>query len=472
VIHASSLIDMERLSAEDRDGLRAVQANARSLLQRVNDVLDVAALSAGRFGLAREPFVLRQVVRQAFDMMKPLADHKRLAIALRDESTPGLLALGDAGRLEQVLTNLLGNAIKFTPEGGEVVMHARCDGRWIVIDVADSGPGIAVPDRDRIFDAFVQASSGHARRTDGVGLGLHIVQGFARHSGGSIEVRDRAGGGSVFRLVLPLEPAPAGTPLPGDADTLELLDAHRRRFPPRQCLVVDDNAANRQVLTRLLERAGHRVATARNGEDVLARLRRGERFDLLLLDLHMPDMSGLEVMAAVADALPRPPRVVMLSADSDAEVVQRALSMGASGYLTKPIALDQLLAAVAGADGARPGGPAARPADGEGRISIDLLRALAPPDEVRRYILLGQRELARLDGLLEACGDWTGAAGLLHDLKNVFLAIGDGRGESLCSELRDAIRRGSGEDAAKARLRQHLRHAVDGLQQQLEAIRP
>ncbi|MBU6248459.1 MAG: response regulator [Xanthomonadaceae bacterium] len=472
VIHASSLIEVERLSAEDRDSLRAVQANARSLLQRVNDVLDVAALNAGRFGLAREPLVLRQVVRQAFDMMKPLADRKRLAMALHDDSTPGLIALGDAGRLEQVLTNLLGNAIKFTPEGGEVTLHARCDERWIVIEVADSGPGIAAADRERIFDAFVQASSGHARRTDGVGLGLHIVQGFARHSGGSIEVRERAGGGSVFRLVLPLEPAPAGTPLPGDADTIGLLEAHRRRCPPRHCLVVDDHAANRQVLTRLLERAGHRVTTAHNGGDVLARLRRGEGFDLVLLDLHMPDMSGLDVMAALADALPHPPRVVMLSADADAEVVRRALSMGAAGYLTKPIALDQLLATVAGADGAGPAGSASRPAGGEGRISIDLLRALAPADEVRRYILLGQRELARLDGLLEACGDGADAGGLLHDLKNVFLAIGDGPGESLCSELRDAIRRGSGEAAARARLRRHVRDAIEGLRQQLEAVSP
>ncbi|MEW5833834.1 MAG: ATP-binding protein [Pseudomonadota bacterium] len=476
VIHASSLIDTERLSAEDRESLRAVQANARSLLQRVNDVLDVAALSAGRFGLAREPFALRRVVRQAYDMIKPLADRKQLAISLHDDTPAGLLAIGDAGRLEQVLTNLLGNAIKFTPEGGSMSLCVACTDRKIVIEVADSGPGIRAEDKARIFDPFVQASAGHARRQDGVGLGLHIVQGFASHSGGTVEVRDREGGGSVFRLELPLEQAPAGTPLRGDTDTLQLLEEHRRHSPPRHCLVVDDNEANRQVITRLLERAGHVVATARSGTEVMARLRRGEAFDLLLLDVHMPDMTGLDVLSALAatsPALPRrQPRVVMLSADADTEVVQRALAMGASSYLTKPIAVDQLLAAVGGAAEGRGTGTVPAPNGATGRISIDLLRALAPADEVRRYIRLGHRELSRLDRMLEESGNGADAAGLLHEMKNVFLAIGDDDGEALCSHLRDAIRSGSGEKEAKERLRQHVRIALDGLWRQLETIRP
>ncbi|HEU4669238.1 MAG TPA: ATP-binding protein [Dyella sp.] len=477
VIHASSLIDAQRLSAEDRESLRAVQANARSLLQRVNDVLDVAALSAGRFGLAREPFALRPVVRQAYDMMKPLADRKRLSTALHDESPAGLLAIGDAGRLEQVLTNLLGNAIKFTPEGGSISLHVACTGQRLVLEVADSGPGIPAAEKARIFDPFVQASTGHARREDGVGLGLHIVQGFAQHSGGRVEVRDREGGGSVFRLELPLEQAPAGTPLPGDTDTLQLLEEHRRRCPPRRCLVVDDNEANRQVITRLLERAGHLVTTAASGDEVMTRLRRGEAFDLLLLDVHMPDVTGLDVLEAVAtlaepvDA-PRP-RVVMLSADADAEVVRRALDTGASGYLTKPIAVEQLLAAVDGArpdDATRTSLPPARPASG--RISIDLLRALAPAEEVQRYIRLGHRELSRLDRLLDERGPGADSTDLLHEMKNVFLAIGDDDGEALCSGLRDAIRGGHGEDEARARLRRHVRQVLEQLWRQLETIRP
>jgi len=472
VIHASSLIDTERLSGDDRDSLRAVQANARSLLQRVNDVLDVAALSAGRFGLAREPFVLRRVVQQAYDMMKPLADRKQLAITLHDDCPAGLLVIGDAGRLEQVLTNLLGNAIKFTPQAGSISLRAACTDRQIMFEVADSGPGIPAPDKTRIFDPFVQASTGHARREDGVGLGLHIVQGFARHSGGTISVRDHENGGSVFRLELPLEPAPKGTPLPGDADTLQLLEEHRRRVPARRCLVVDDNEANRRVVTRLLERGGHIVATARSGDEVMTRLRRGETFDLLLLDVHMPDMSGLDVLAALSAPLPgQRPRVVMLSADSDAEVVQRALAMGAAGYLTKPIALDQLLAAAAGGTGTEPG---AAPTTGSaaGRISIDLLRALAPPEEVRRYIRLGHRELSRLDRMLEENGIGADAADLLHEMKNVFLAIGDHDGEALCTGLRDAIRSGAGETVAKDRLQRHVRRALDDLWRQLETVRP
>lgn len=473
VIHASSLIDSEHLSVDDRASLRAVQVNARSLLQRVNDVLDVAALNAGRFGLAREPFDLRQVVRQAFEMMKPLADRRELAITLHDDSPAGLLAVGDAGRLEQVLTNLLGNAIKFTPEGGRVSLHASCTDRQITLEVADSGPGIPAADRARIFDPFVQVSYGHARREDGVGLGLHIVQGFARHSGGTISVRDREGGGSVFRLELPLERAPTGTPLPGDADVLQLLEDHRRRFPPRHCLVVDDNEANRQVVTRLLERAGHVVSTARSGNEVIARLQHGDTFDLLLLDVHMPGMSGLDVLAALAKAQAGPrPRLVMLSADSDAEVVQRALAMGASGYLTKPIALDRLLAAVGDAGPAAGTTATSGAGAATGRISIDLLRTLAPSDEVRNYIRLGHRELSRLDRVLEESNGRGDTADLLHEMKNVFLAIGDDDGEALCTGLRDAVRSGKGEAAARARLQKHVRHVLDDLWRQWESISP
>ena len=485
VVHAASLIDTAALDASDRQLMHALRANASALLQRVNDVLDVAAIDAGRLHFSREPFLVANVLGQVRDVVGPLA-HQR-GVRLRVVQGRGLddALLGDPGRIAQVLINLGTNAVKFTPAGGDVGIEVRLADNGLIqprllCTVSDTGSGVPDEMKTRIFEPFYQTSDGLVRRHDGTGLGLHIVRSICQQLGGRVAVGDNPGGGSIFTAALPLERAAPEQAVVEPLDTVTALDAHRARVPAITCLVVDDNRASRDTLGHLLRRAGHRVLFAGNGEEGLQAMEGPHRPDLVLLDMHMPDLSGLDVLARRRPRKDMP--VVMLSADSDPEAIEQALAHGAAAYLTKPVSIERLLAllrqvaasaapAHAIADLPAPPREPPRPAES----SLSLICRIAAPEQRRTYLQSWQSELQQdHDELLAALRthDRTATAAHLHRLQNAFLVMGRSDGVALCAQLRDAIRAERGIEPALTSLQAELQATAAMLRERLAEAEP
>ncbi|MGN2254063.1 ATP-binding protein [Frateuria sp. GZRe12] len=477
VVHAASLIDTATLEASDRQLMHALRANATALLQRVNDVLDVAAIDAGRLHFAHEPFLVANVLGQVRDVVGPLA-HQR-GVRLRTVQGRGLddAMLGDSGRIAQVLINLGTNAVKFTPAGGDVAIELRLADNGLIqprllCTVTDTGNGVPDEMKTRIFEPFYQTSDGLVRRHDGTGLGLHIVRSICQQLGGRVAVGDNPGGGSIFTAAMPLERAAPEQAVTEPLDTVSALDAHRARVPAITCLVVDDNRSSRDTLGHLLRRAGHRVIFAGSGAEGLQAMEGPHRPQLVLLDMHMPDLSGLDVLARYRQRHPHDGMaIVVLSADSDPDAIEQALAQGASAYLTKPVSIERLLgllrqvgtstpnvvasARPPAAAVAAPLDPGTRPAES----SLALICRIATPEQRRTYLQSWQSELQNdNDEFLVAlrAHDQAATSARLHRLQNAFLVMGRSEGVRLCSQLRETIRANGGVEPALGALQAEL----------------
>jgi len=321
VIGMSGILLDTPLNDEQREFAETIRTSGDALLTIINDVLDFSKIEAGRVELESSPFVLREAIEAALDILAPTASKKGLELVYAiDEDLP-LALVGDAGRLRQIVLNLLSNAVKFTDRGEVVVtvagskVGARRHGSlaaWeIRIDVRDTGIGIPVEAMGRLFQSFSQVDASIARRYGGTGLGLAISRRLGESMDGSLTAESAgvAGEGSTFHLVVRLPEA-----APGSVTT-----SRPARIPAdlrgRTALVVDDNATNRRILVAQTARWGMIARETGSPAEALAWLRSGERFDVALFDLLMPEMDGLELAAAVA-RLPRrrrPPIVILSS---------------------------------------------------------------------------------------------------------------------------------------------------------------
>ncbi|QWT18794.1 response regulator [Bacillus sp. NP157] len=454
VIHSASLIDTAAMNDDQRRLMALLSTSANALLHRVNAVLDVASFAGGSFNLRQQPFAFDEVLATVGAVCRPAAAEKRIAFSVsRDASVEGVFT-GDPGRIEQVLSNLASNALKFTPPGGTVDVRVELfegiGGRdpVIVCTVADTGIGIADADKQRIFDPFHQVSAGESRRQEGVGLGLYIVRNVSGQMNGHLDVTDNPLGGSVFTWRFPLPRAAHGARSMADMPLVDLLDTHRARVASQRCLVVDDNAANREIVGRILERAGHRPVFSESGDEALRRMD-DDAFDLIFMDLHMPGSSGWDVLGRI-EVMRRSqavPPIVMLSADSSQDAVRIAFKAGARAYLTKPIAAQRLLdiiEAIAAehslARAARvwqpdlPGVDTRQPA----AVPLDEMRTLSSPAEFASFLdLCSTASDGHVDALREAmlCHDITSASESLHALRNVLGNLGVPGASRVCDDL-------------------------------------
>jgi len=366
VIGMTELLLDTRLDDEQRDYLESLRNSGEALLVLINDILDFSKIEAGKMELERAEYDPCTLSEDVVDLLRERAHDKGLELSCRLAPDLPQRVLGDACRVRQVLTNLVGNAVKFTA-AGEVAVSvsvASHEGPEFVLrfEVRDTGIGISAEDRPRLFEAFTQADASTTRRFGGTGLGLVISRQLSRMMGGSIGVESVEGAGSTFWFTIRVPRAcesPAGP-------------QREARLADRRALVVDDCETNRRILLELLRRWGMECVAAEDGEGALRALRQAEREgrrpDVVVLDYMMPGMDGLELARRIR-AVPLWTDVLLLLLTSTCELDVRE-SAGESGVdlcLTKPVRrarLRRALSQVVEAEGAGEERPAARGSPG------------------------------------------------------------------------------------------------------------
>jgi len=332
------LLDADSLTPKQRKQLHTARESATHLLAILNDLLDMSKLEAGTLSVGSEAVDLRRLAEDVHRLMHTQAAAKGLALEAHVDAALPALAMLDGTRVRQVLYNLISNAVKFTDHGG-ITLELQHSGSEIVFAVIDTGIGIDAATMARLFRRFSQGDDSRSRRHGGTGLGLEISRSLARLMGGDLTVQSARGHGSRFEMRLPLQatqtvPAPQRT---AAAATRSL-----------RVLAAEDNAVNREVLAAMIEIDGHQVTFAENGTQAVSAMR-SQPYDLVLMDLHMPELDGIEATRAIralgGDAATVP--IVALTADAFAETRTRCLDAGMSDFLTKPVALADLTAMLA-----------------------------------------------------------------------------------------------------------------------------
>jgi signal transduction histidine kinase/CheY-like chemotaxis protein len=339
ILGFGQLIEMRAATPHDRESVEQILKGGRHLLNLINEVLDISRIEAGRLPLSLEPVNVGDVVRRVVDLARPLASAGGIAF-----QTEGLLTdryiLADHQRLQQILLNLVSNGIKYNRERGQVTVAGRDDGAGrLRISVTDTGPGIPAASPSRLFTPFDRLGA-EAHGIEGTGLGLALSKRLAEAMGGSIGLESVEGQGSTFWVAFPEARSPAAL---GGVDPRPVADGPglTRRST---VLYVEDNPSSLRLVERILaDRPTVRLIPAMQGRLALA-LARDHRPDVILSDLHLPDISGEDVLREIqADPQLKDTPVIIVSADATPGQVSRLLAAGARAYLTKPIDIAELL---------------------------------------------------------------------------------------------------------------------------------
>jgi signal transduction histidine kinase len=355
VLGAADLLATTDLTHEQRDYVDILSRSGLALLAIINDVLDFSKIEAGLLEVEWSTFALLEPFVETVSMLGPQASGKGLQLRLDAERDLPPSVVGDAGRLRQVVTNLVGNAVKFTDMGHVLVtvavLRRSLDAVTIRCAVSDSGIGIAEHDIPRLFHEFTQVDTSSTRRFGGTGLGLAISHRLVRLMNGEIGCTPNPEGGSTFWFTLPFDlpgsPSPRDhlAPIPTDSSRSEASTSSP--LGPR-ILIVEDNEINAVLLTRMLSLLGYRSDTARNGTDALEAVTRGP-YATILMDCQMPVMDGYTTtrkLRAQSDSDPRIP-IVAITGTATTEDQARCLAAGMDDYLPKPITMERLAALLA-----------------------------------------------------------------------------------------------------------------------------
>ncbi|MGB0659066.1 MAG: ATP-binding protein [Mangrovicoccus sp.] len=344
ILPVTELLLESDLNSEQRNLVQIIKNAGRTLSTVIEDILDISKLEAGEVLIRKEPFALAEIVEATLSVLRIQAEDRGIWLVIKiDEAAHGKF-IGDANRLCQVLLNLVGNAIKFTDKGQITVKVASWQPRRgpprIRFSVRDTGIGISPEDQAKIFSRFSQVDSERNRKFNGTGLGLAISAGLVEAMGGKLRVESQLGKGSRFHFSLPLETA---------------LDKARQNSPDRvarpnlsrlvnpRILVVDDSKVNLKVAQSMIRRMGHDTDIASSGAEALVK-HRAQAYDLIFMDLHMPDMDGLETTKVIR-AMPPPQSLATISgltASTLAEDIGRCLESGMNDFVAKPITRDEI----------------------------------------------------------------------------------------------------------------------------------
>jgi len=438
IVGLTHLLEKTPLDSEQSPYLHGIQFAADTLLGIINDVLDFSLVRSGEIRFDAAPFELKPLLEGLVVSLLPGAKERGLTLEVEVEPEVPEAVIGDRGRLKQVLLNLVGNAIKFT-ERGAVNVHVAArphEHEFVSLEfrVSDTGIGIAPEDQERIFHAFQQARPQTNRRFGGSGLGLAIVREMVHQQGGAVALESAPGTGSTFRVTLPFRVADPS------ARTAPVEDPHIS-LAGRRILLAEDAELNRMVATRILEEAGAVVVSARDGREAVERVR-SESFDLVLMDIQMPEMDGYEACWRIrhelgfsSEMLP----VVALTAATLTDDQGRAESAGITGSILKPFVPEQLWMRVAALLPTSPPS-GSRPMIDERILETNTfgMKDLAL-DVLEIFIRCLPDQLDRLTTASEI-GRWTDVGTLAHAIKSQAGAIGAMSLQEAMTELEQAAR--------------------------------
>ncbi|UTW08810.1 ATP-binding protein [Pseudomonas benzenivorans] len=465
ILGMTQLLAHTRQTGQARGYLQALRQSGENLLAILDGVLDYAKLEEGGYVPEEQPFDLRQLLEEQILLAGAQAQNKGLRVSCRIESTLHPCYHGAAGCLRQVLSNLLSNALKFTDKGSiEVRVGAgERGGQHLRFEVCDTGMGIGTEQQRRIFERFTQADESITRRFGGTGLGLAICQKMVLAMGGEIGVHSVEGNGSTFWFEVALSPAEAPS-------QQSVADATPVQLASLSLLLVEDTPINQQVIRGLLEHAGHLVQLAADGEQALAVCRQ-QAFDAILMDMHLPGMSGIEVTHAIrtaGDSLNAATPVIALTASVGVADIRAYQAAGIDAVQAKPLQLEALQQLLARLCEQTPGAACPAPSVVQSGVDLQLLgmhrqvfgrarlATLFEQFEEQAAAVLAQLEQAlQLDDLYEV-GE------LAHKLAGSCQTLGLVAAAELAQALEDGSRQdeGAGCPALLAEFKRVLRRSL------------
>ncbi len=352
VIGLSEILMMENPREDQIELLRSIKFSGENLLVLINDILDFSKIEEGKIKIESTPFNATQLLTNLKNTFKNKAENKNLEFNLTvDEEVPEILN-GDPHRLSQILVNLIDNAIKFTEEG-KIEVRVFClnksnENITIKFSVCDTGIGISKEEQEKIFERFEQATTETTRKFGGSGLGLAIIRNLLRLQGTDIHVKSKSGEGSEFFFELKF-----GIDQKADSKDKrkgEPKDQESDKNPSTHILLVEDNEMNMKVAKRFLERWDYSIDTAENGLEAIAKFK-ANTYDLILMDLHMPEMDGWEASTAIRsieNGSTRKTPIIALTADVMINDLDKLYTAGMDDYVTKPFNSDELKAKIEG----------------------------------------------------------------------------------------------------------------------------
>ena len=339
ILGFGQLLERQNPTDAQRDRVGYIMSAGRHLLNLINEVLDISRIEAGNLQMSLEPVCVADALSEALDLMRSMAADRSINLTVPPALENGVFVLGDHQRFKQVLLNLLTNAVKYTPEGGSVtVSYAALEKTRMRVVISDTGPGIPIDKLSRLFTPFDRLGAEQSG-VEGTGLGLALCQRLMHAMDGSVGVTSTVGQGTAFWVEMPRAESPLER---SSVQKREAQDRVQTCAPKRTILYIEDNVSNLALIEQLLEEKPEiELMSAMQGQLGLA-LARQHSPDLILLDLHLPDLPGWEVLAQLkaSDATRNIP-VIVISADATKRQIDRLMARGAIGYLTKPLEVQE-----------------------------------------------------------------------------------------------------------------------------------
>ncbi|ETT37587.1 PAS/PAC sensor hybrid histidine kinase [Paenibacillus sp. FSL R5-192] len=339
------LLDTPGLSGEQKEYIEIIQKSGDSLLAIINDILDFSKIESGKTDLVEDPFDLVEIVTETVQIVKPLAREKKLDVRMCVEDVIPTPVYGDAYRLKQVLTNIIGNAVKFTSEGGvevKVGVKEQCDNNvQLYFQVKDSGIGIPAERKQQLFEPFYQLENFMTRKPQGTGLGLAISKKLVELMQGEIWIEESDEPGTIFIFTAQFKL--------NNGEESNRLDQQQKksRTSALRILIAEDNEVNQLVLSRIVEKKGHFVDHVADGVEAVEAVKHTS-YDIVFMDVHMPRLNGFEATKAIKNALhPESyPFIIAVTANAVRGDMENCLKAGMDAYVSKPIKIESIMQAL------------------------------------------------------------------------------------------------------------------------------